>query len=117
MLGAGTDAVDTEKRRRVMLTTIGPELSRRPEQRSVVAEIQTAIVQHVSRVLGELEPFCGGFLYTHVDTEGLMQGIPMEAVRAVREAIGPEIRLAVDANHCFTVPQAIRLGRAMEEHA
>ncbi len=34
----------------------------------------------------ELEPFCGGFLYTHVDTEGLMQGIPMDAVRAVREA-------------------------------
>jgi phosphoribosylformimino-5-aminoimidazole carboxamide ribotide isomerase len=33
-----------------------------------------------------LEPFCGGFLYTHVDTEGLMAGIPIEAVRAVRAA-------------------------------
>ena len=36
-------------------------------------------------------------------------------VAAVRKAIGPDIKLAVDANHCFTVPQAIRLGRAMEE--
>lgn len=35
-------------------------------------------------------------------------------VKAVRDAIGPDIQLAVDANHCFTVPQAIRLGRAME---
>jgi phosphoribosylformimino-5-aminoimidazole carboxamide ribotide isomerase len=33
-----------------------------------------------------LEPYCDEFLYTNVDTEGLMQGIPMDAVRAVREA-------------------------------
>jgi len=33
-----------------------------------------------------LEPFCDEFLYTNVDTEGLMQGIPMDAVRAVRGA-------------------------------
>lgn len=31
-----------------------------------------------------LEPWCGGFLYTHVDTEGLMRGIDMDAVKAVR---------------------------------
>ena len=36
-------------------------------------------------------------------------------VRAVRDAIGTDIALAVDANHCFTVPQAIRLGRMLEE--
>jgi phosphoribosylformimino-5-aminoimidazole carboxamide ribotide isomerase len=33
-----------------------------------------------------LEPYCGGFLYTHVDTEGLMGGIDMDAVRRVRAA-------------------------------
>jgi phosphoribosylformimino-5-aminoimidazole carboxamide ribonucleotide (ProFAR) isomerase len=33
-----------------------------------------------------LEPYCDEFLYTHVDTEGLMQGIDMAAVRAVRQA-------------------------------
>jgi D-galactarolactone cycloisomerase len=41
--------------------------------------------------------------------------LDLRRVAAVREAIGPDVKLAVDANHCFTVPQAIRLGRAMEE--
>lgn len=34
----------------------------------------------------QLEPYCGGFLYTHVDTEGLMQGIPTDIVRRLRAA-------------------------------
>ncbi len=38
-----------------------------------------------------------------------------ERVAAVRKAIGPDIRLMVDANHCFSVPVAIRLGRKLEE--
>lgn len=38
-----------------------------------------------------------------------------ERVRAVRTAVGPEIRLMVDANHAFSVPNAIRLGRMLEE--
>jgi len=33
-----------------------------------------------------LEPFCGEFLYTHVDTEGLMGGTNMDAIRLVRQA-------------------------------
>ena len=33
-----------------------------------------------------LEPYCGEFLYTHVDLEGLMQGTSMPAIMAVREA-------------------------------
>jgi D-galactarolactone cycloisomerase len=37
-------------------------------------------------------------------------------VAAVRRAIGPDIALAVDANHCFSVPNAIRLGRMLEQH-
>jgi L-alanine-DL-glutamate epimerase-like enolase superfamily enzyme len=36
-------------------------------------------------------------------------------VRAVREAIGPDIGLMVDANQQMTVPQAIRIGRMMED--
>lgn len=38
-----------------------------------------------------------------------------ERVAAVREAVGPDIRLMVDANHAFSVPVAIRLGRRLEE--
>jgi phosphoribosylformimino-5-aminoimidazole carboxamide ribotide isomerase len=33
-----------------------------------------------------LEPYCDTFLYTHIDTEGLMAGIPMAAVEAIRKA-------------------------------
>jgi len=33
-----------------------------------------------------LEPYCGAFLYTHIDTEGLLQGIPMEVVRELRQS-------------------------------
>ena len=33
-----------------------------------------------------LEPFCGEFLYTHVDKEGLMQGTDFDAIMAVRKA-------------------------------
>ena len=33
-----------------------------------------------------LEPYCDEFLYTHVDTEGLMGGTNLEAVMAVRHA-------------------------------
>jgi L-alanine-DL-glutamate epimerase and related enzymes of enolase superfamily len=38
-----------------------------------------------------------------------------DRVKAVRDAIGPDVKLMVDANHCLTVPAAIRLGRKLEE--
>ena len=31
-----------------------------------------------------LEPFCGGFLYTHVDTEGTLQGFPLPVAERLR---------------------------------
>jgi phosphoribosylformimino-5-aminoimidazole carboxamide ribotide isomerase len=37
-------------------------------------------------MIRELEPFCESFLYTHIDTEGLMGGIPMDTVHAIRSA-------------------------------
>lgn len=39
----------------------------------------------------------------------------VERVRAVREAVGPEIQLMCDANQSFTAKQAIQLGRQLEE--
>ena len=33
-----------------------------------------------------LESFCGAFLYTHIDTEGLLQGIPFALVRQLRSS-------------------------------
>jgi phosphoribosylformimino-5-aminoimidazole carboxamide ribotide isomerase len=32
-----------------------------------------------------LEPFCGGFLYTHVDTEGTLQGFPLPVAERLRK--------------------------------
>ena len=39
----------------------------------------------------------------------------LDRVAAVRDAIGPDVRLMVDANHCFNVPQAINIGRELEK--
>jgi len=40
----------------------------------------------------------------------------LERVAAVRKAIGPEIRLAVDANGAWDVATAVKMGRAMEPY-
>jgi len=39
----------------------------------------------------------------------------IDRVAAVRDAIGSDVRLMVDANHCYSVPNAIRLGRELQE--
>ncbi|GGX23892.1 D-galactarolactone cycloisomerase [Pigmentiphaga litoralis] len=39
----------------------------------------------------------------------------IDRVAAVRDAIGNDVQLMVDANHCFTVPQAINIGRELEK--
>jgi phosphoribosylformimino-5-aminoimidazole carboxamide ribotide isomerase len=41
-----------------------------------------------------LEPYCGEFLYTHVDMEGLMQGTDMDAILAVRRATARRVTAA-----------------------
>lgn len=41
-----------------------------------------------AEMMRALEPYCSGFLYTHIDTEGLLKGIPMEVVRELRGQTG-----------------------------
>jgi phosphoribosylformimino-5-aminoimidazole carboxamide ribotide isomerase len=41
-----------------------------------------------------LEPFCDTFLYTHIDTEGLMEGIPMDTVTAILQATSRRLVVA-----------------------
>lgn len=43
---------------------------------------------------------------------GITQDV--ERIRAVREAVGPEVQLMVDANQAYTAAEAIQLGRAIE---
>ena len=45
-------------------------------------------------MIRELEPFCDAFLYTHIDTEGLMGGIPMDVVGAIRKATSRRLVVA-----------------------
>ena len=44
---------------------------------------KTSLPLTATEAVKALEPYCSEFLYTHVDTEGLMGGIPMDAVLAV----------------------------------
>jgi phosphoribosylformimino-5-aminoimidazole carboxamide ribotide isomerase len=41
-----------------------------------------------------LEPYCAEFLYTHVDSEGLMGGTDMDAIAAVKRATGRRVTAA-----------------------
>ena len=38
-----------------------------------------------------LDRWCGAFLYTNVDTEGLLQGFPLEVIRPLREATARQL--------------------------
>jgi phosphoribosylformimino-5-aminoimidazole carboxamide ribotide isomerase len=54
--------------------------------RVVIHGWRTTLPLTAVEAIRALEPYCDEFLYTHVDTEGLMGGTNMEAIRAVREA-------------------------------
>jgi phosphoribosylformimino-5-aminoimidazole carboxamide ribotide isomerase len=38
-----------------------------------------------------LEPHCGAYLYTHIDTEGLLEGIPLDVIRGLRGATSRQL--------------------------
>jgi len=45
-------------------------------------------------VITALEPWCSAFLYTNIDTEGLMQGIPLETVKQLRGSTTKQLIVA-----------------------
>jgi phosphoribosylformimino-5-aminoimidazole carboxamide ribotide isomerase len=47
---------------------------------------KTALALTALEAVQALEPYCGEFLYTHVDAEGLMGGTNFEAILALRNA-------------------------------
>ena len=47
-----------------------------------------------AEAIAALDPFCGAFLYTHVDTEGTLRGFPLEAARALRPLTSRELIVA-----------------------
>jgi phosphoribosylformimino-5-aminoimidazole carboxamide ribotide isomerase len=74
-------------------------------------------------VVKALDQYCGAFLYTHIDTEGLMKGLPLEPVRELRAATSKQLIAAggittheeIDALHNMgvdaVVGMALYLGR------
>ena len=46
------------------------------------------------QMIKALDRFCSAFLYTHIDTEGLMTGLPLEAIRPLREATSKQLIVA-----------------------
>ena len=62
-----------------------------------------------------LEPYCGEFLYTHVDKEGLMQGTDMDAIKAVASATSSKVTAAggittqaeIDALHAHGIDAVV----------
>ena len=46
------------------------------------------------QAIQDLDPFCSGFLYTHVDTEGTMQGFPFERAQTLRSLTARQLIVA-----------------------
>lgn len=47
-----------------------------------------------AEAIAALDPWCGAFLYTHVDTEGTLQGFPLDAARALRPLTARQLIVA-----------------------
>jgi phosphoribosylformimino-5-aminoimidazole carboxamide ribotide isomerase len=60
----------------------------------VVKGWQEATEFTAEQVIKRLEPFCGGFLCTYVDKEGMMQGTDLDWFRRLRSATTHEITAA-----------------------
>jgi phosphoribosylformimino-5-aminoimidazole carboxamide ribotide isomerase len=61
--------------------------------------------------IAKLEPYCGAFLYTHIDKEGTMQGFPFDIAKQLRELTRRQLIVAggvremaeIDALHAIKV--------------
>jgi len=91
--------------------------------RIVVKGWQEATEFTAERMLGSLEPYCGGFLCTWVDREGMMEGTDLAWFRRLRQATTleltaaggittlEEVRALLDMNVHAAVGMAIYTGR------
>ena len=63
-----------------------------------------------AKMLTTLEPYCTAFLYTHIDTEGLLTGIPLDAVRPLRALTSRQLIVAGGIRSQEEVDQLDALG-------
>jgi phosphoribosylformimino-5-aminoimidazole carboxamide ribotide isomerase len=60
-----------------------------------------------SEAMRELDPWCGAFLYTHIDTEGMLKGFPEEIVPELQRAT---TRKLIVAGGISSMDEVNRLG-------
>jgi phosphoribosylformimino-5-aminoimidazole carboxamide ribotide isomerase len=89
---------------------------------------KTALLLTPTEAVHALEPYCGEFLYTHVDAEGLMGGTNIQAILEVRRATARRLTAAggittqleidtLDMNGVdAVVGMAVYTGRLSTEH-
>jgi phosphoribosylformimino-5-aminoimidazole carboxamide ribonucleotide (ProFAR) isomerase len=83
--------------------------------RVVIHGWRTTLPVSAVEAVKALDPYCGEFLYTHVDKEGLMQGTDMEAIRAIRDATARKVTAAggittheeIEALHAISVDAVV----------
>ena len=63
-----------------------------------------------TEMMQALEPWCAAFLYTHIDTEGLMQGLPFDVVRNLRGATARQLIVAGGITSTAEIEQLNALG-------
>ena len=81
-----------------------------PREPEAFAERAAAMVDKGYTAL-KFDPFGGAYQQITKASERLS----IDIVRAVREAVGPEVDLLIEAHDRFTVTNAIRIGRKLEE--
>jgi phosphoribosylformimino-5-aminoimidazole carboxamide ribotide isomerase len=114
----GPGGVDTS-RASTFADALGPEavigaVDSRQNQ-VVIHGWRTALALSPVDAVRQLDPYVGAYLYTHVDGEGLLQGLDLTAVRAVRAATargliaagGIRSRGEVDALHSLGIDAVV----------
>jgi phosphoribosylformimino-5-aminoimidazole carboxamide ribotide isomerase len=63
-----------------------------------------------TEMIRALEHYCGAFLYTHIDTEGLLKGIPKDIVRTLRATTSRQLIVAGGISSHDEVDELDKLG-------
>jgi len=81
-----------------------------PREPSFFAEEAARLVEQGYTAM-KFDPFGGA----HRQIDRQSERLSIEIVRAVRDAVGPDVDLCIEAHDRFTVTHAIRIGRMLEE--
>ena len=61
-------------------------------------------------MMQQLEPFCSAFLYTHIDTEGLLKGIPMDVIHDLRQRTSHRLIAAGGIHRAEEIEELDKIG-------